>query len=40
MTMDYNDGSGAGALIAWLVLATFFFLLAIAGYVIGSWFMM
>lgn len=38
--MDYNDGSGAGALIAWLVLAPFFFLLAIAGYVIGSWFLM
>ncbi|WP_347978583.1 large exoprotein [Microbacterium sp. ProA8] len=38
--MDYNDGGGAGALIAWLVLAPFFFLLAIAGYVIGSWFLM
>lgn len=38
--MDYNDGSGAGALIAWLVLAPFLFLLAIAGYVIGSWFLM
>ncbi|MFE5410017.1 large exoprotein [Microbacterium sp. NPDC056569] len=38
--MDYNDGSGVGALIAWLVLAPFLFLLAIAGYVIGSWFLM
>lgn len=38
--MDYNDGSGAGALIAWLVLAPFLFLFAIAGYVIGSWFLM
>ena len=38
--MDYDDGGGAGALIAWLVLAPFLFLLAIAGYVIGSWFLM
>ena len=38
--MDYNDGGGAGALIAWLVIAPFFFLLVIAGYVIGSWFLM
>jgi len=38
--MDYNDGSGVGLAIAWLVLAPFFFLLAIAGYVIGSWFLM
>lgn len=37
--MDYNDG-GAGAVIAWLILAPFLFLLAIAGYVIGSWFLM
>jgi hypothetical protein len=40
MTNYYDDGGGAGALIAWLVLAPFFFLLAIAGYVIGSWFLM
>jgi hypothetical protein len=40
MQMDYYDGGGAGALIAWLVLAPFLFLLAIAGYVIGSWFLM
>ncbi|MEV4687789.1 large exoprotein [Microbacterium sp. LWH3-1.2] len=39
--MDYNDGSGVGALIAfWLILAPFLFLLAVAGYVIGSWFLM
>lgn len=35
-----NDGNGAGALIAWLLLAPFFLLLAVAGYVIGSWFLM
>lgn len=38
--MDYNDGSGAGMLLAWLILAPFLFLIAIAGYVIGSWFLM
>ncbi|MCO5953220.1 DUF5684 domain-containing protein [Microbacterium yannicii] len=38
--MDYNDGSGAGALIAWLVLAPLLFLFAIAGYIIASWFLM
>ena len=37
--MDYNDG-GAGALLAWLIIAPFLFLIAIAGYVIGSWFLM
>lgn len=38
--MDYNDGGGAGMLLAWLLLAPFLFLIAIAGYVIGSWFLM
>ncbi|MBD3943376.1 large exoprotein [Microbacterium sp. NEAU-LLC] len=38
--MGYDDGSGFGALIAWLIIAPFLFLLAIAGYVIGSWFLM
>ncbi|WP_426324478.1 large exoprotein [Microbacterium sp. E-13] len=38
--MDYNDG-GAGALIAfWLLIGPIIFLFAIAGYVIGSWFLM
>lgn len=38
--MDYYDDGGAGAILAWLILAPFFLLLALAGYVIGSWFLM
>lgn len=37
--MDYNY-DGVGAAIAWLVIAPFLFLFAIAGYVISSWFLM
>jgi hypothetical protein len=37
----YDDDYGTGALLAfWLVLLPFLFILAIAGYVIGSWFLM
>lgn len=37
--MNYDD-SGYGMVAFWLLLAPVFFLLAIAGYVIGSWFLM
>ncbi|WP_203580443.1 large exoprotein [Microbacterium hibisci] len=39
--MDYNDGGGLGALIAfWLIIGPFLLLLALAGYIIGAWFLM
>ena len=36
----YDDGGTAGALLAWLIIAPFLFLFAIAGYIIASWFLM
>ncbi|GAA1986018.1 hypothetical protein GCM10009777_20080 [Microbacterium pumilum] len=39
--MDYDDGSGYGAMLAfWLLLAPLILLFALAGYIIGSWFLM
>jgi hypothetical protein len=40
-TFMYDDDYGVGGLLAvWLVLLPFLFILAIAGYVITSWFLM